>query len=266
MLNRVSIWYGKMNSIQRSLLASMIFGLSLMYSSHASDTNHMADVSGGYFVPMYGVVDNESVFVDSFSIMPHLVTNQEFLTFVRENRKWMKSNVRRLFADEGYLSYWTSDTTFTDSLKFAPVASVSWFAAKAYCECQGMRLPTTNEWEFVAMADSKVVDARKDSVYTASILKAYELRGTNLLPVGLYPPNIWGVYDIHKYVWEWTSDFNAIMISGENRDNNNAGLFCGAGSLGASDLMNYAAFMRYAFRNSIEAKYTLRGLGFRCAL
>lgn len=264
MKTKVSIWYHNKVELPNMLYATMLCGLSLMYSSHASDTIDVAEVSGGYFLPMYGIIENESVFVDSFSIMPHLVTNQEYAEFVRENRNWLRSQVRPLFADESYLSYWTSDTTFADSLALAPVTNVSWFAAKAYCECQGMRLPTTNEWEFVAMADQHNVDARKDSLYTASILRAYETRGTNLFPVGLHPPNMWGVYDIHTYVWEWTSDFNAIMISGENRDNNNAGLFCGAGSLGATDLMNYAAFMRYAFRNSIEATYTLRGLGFRC--
>ena len=42
-------------------------------------------------------------------------------------------------------------------------------------------------------------------------------------------------------------------------------LFCGSGSVNATDLMNYAAFMRYAFRGSIKANYTTKNLGFRCA-
>jgi formylglycine-generating enzyme required for sulfatase activity len=42
-------------------------------------------------------------------------------------------------------------------------------------------------------------------------------------------------------------------------------LFCAAGAVGATDLMNYAAFMRYAFRGSIKANYAMRNLGFRCA-
>ena len=72
---------------------------------------------------------------------------------------------------------------------------------------------------------------------------------------------------MHGLVWEWTSDFNSIFLSGESRkdkdtDNN---LFCGSGSVNATDLMNYAAFMRYAFRGSLKAKYTTKNLGFRCA-
>ena len=42
-------------------------------------------------------------------------------------------------------------------------------------------------------------------------------------------------------------------------------LFCGAGSLGASDRGNYAAFMRFGFRSSLRAGYTVHNLGFRCA-
>jgi sulfatase modifying factor 1 len=42
-------------------------------------------------------------------------------------------------------------------------------------------------------------------------------------------------------------------------------LFCGSGALGASSFDDYAAFMRYAFRSSLKAHYTVPNLGFRCA-
>ena len=35
------------------------------------------------------------------------------------------------------------------------MTNISWFAAKEYCECQGKRLATLDEWEYVAMADEK---------------------------------------------------------------------------------------------------------------
>ena len=43
-------------------------------------------------------------------------------------------------------------------------------------------------------------------------------------------------------------------------------LYCGSGAVGASDFENYAAFMRYAFRSSLEARYTVANLGFRGVL
>ena len=56
-------------------------------------------------------------------------------------------------------------------------------------------------------------------------------------------------------------------MSSENRSGSTVdkSLFCGSGSLTANDLMNYAAFMRYAFRGSIKANYAVQNLGFRCA-
>ena len=60
--------------------------------------------------------------------------------------------------------------------------------------------------------------------------------------------------------------FNSVLISGESRKGGNAdsNLFCGSSAVGATDLMNYAAFMRYAIRGSSKAKYTMNNLGFRC--
>ena len=41
--------------------------------------------------------------------------------------------------------------------------------------------------------------------------------------------------------------------------------FCGAAAAEARDTGEYAAFMRFALRSSLEAGYTLHNLGFRCA-
>ena len=85
--------------------------------------------------------------------------------------------------------------------------------------------------------------------------------------VGSTFENYWGIYDMHGLVWEWVYNFNAVLISGESRkdvDTDNK-LFCAGGSVGSTDLMNYAAFMRYAFRGSIKANYCIQNLGFRCA-
>ena len=72
---------------------------------------------------------------------------------------------------------------------------------------------------------------------------------------------------MHGLIWEWVSDFNSIILTGDSRSNSaiNRDLFCASGALGAVDKENYAAFMRFAFRSSLQGKYTVSNLGFRCA-
>lgn len=72
---------------------------------------------------------------------------------------------------------------------------------------------------------------------------------------------------MHGLVWEWTLDFNSALVSGESRADAalERSLYCGAGASGAADFADYAAFMRFAHRASLEARYTSAGLGFRCA-
>ena len=89
-----------------------------------------------------------------------------------------------------------------------------------------------------------------------------------MLPaVGTGVRNVWGVEDLHALVWEWTLDFNSALVSGESRGDASLDrtLYCGAGASNAADFADYAAFMRFAYRASLEANYTTGQLGFRTA-
>ncbi len=57
------------------------------------------------------------------------------------------------------------------------------------------------------------------------------------------------------------------MVTGDARGDTGLDrqLFCGSGSEGAKDTSNFPAFMRYGFRSSLKASYTIHNLGFRCA-
>lgn len=225
----------------------------------------MAEIEGGSFIPLYGT--GEEVSVEGFLMDVYPVTNAQYLQFVTENPQWRRSRVVRLFADENYLSSWESDLQLGEGQKpDAPVTNVSWFAAKEYCECLGKRLPSVDEWEYVAMASETSKDARATEAYTKYILSWYETPRTFDNPVGETYRNVWGVYDLHGLVWEWPADFNSVMVVGENKNEGTGGnnRFCDAGAVSTSDLMNYAAFMRYAFRGSLKGNYTIQNLGFRC--
>jgi formylglycine-generating enzyme required for sulfatase activity len=126
-----------------------------------------------------------------------------------------------------------------------------------------------DEWEYMAMADATEADARSNSGFNQTILAWYQEPAGKVIPeVGNTVENYWGVFDLHGLVWEWVLDFNAVMISGESRNDTalDRNLYCAGSVLGATDPSNYAAFMRYAFRGSLEANYALKNLGFRCAL
>ena len=242
--------------------------LFLITASLWSQVVKMAAVEGGTFVPLYGATSENPVEVKAFNMDVFPVNNAQFLAFLKKNPEFSRSKIKGLFADKSYLSHWKSEFNYgADNLKNAPVTNVSWFVAKKYCECQGKRLPTMDEWEYVAMADEKRIDARTKTAFNKYILASYEKPKTYLNPIGKTFKNYWGVYDMHGLVWEWTSDFNSIFLSGESRKDkgNDRNLFCGSASINATDLMNYAAFMRYAFRGSLKASYTTKNLGFRCA-
>lgn len=239
---------------------------SILNVANVNCQSEMALVKGGAYMPLYGR-DTLQVTVSDFYMDVYPVTNQEFIAFIKQKPKWKKSNVKALFADGNYLYSWQSDTLLgkNQSLK-APATSISWFVAYAYCECMGKRLPSVDEWEYVAMANATLPDARKLENYNADILGWYEKPKTFNNEVGSTFKNYWKVYDLHGLVWEWTFDFNSVLVSGESRKDvdKDSDLFCGSAAIGATDLMNYAAFMRYAIRGSLKAKYTMKNLGFRC--
>jgi len=253
------------------MLKSRIVELSfllLIATSLWSQNAPMVSIKRGAYVPLYGTTDNKPVEIAAFEMDVYPVTNAQFVTFLKKYPAYTRSKMKGIFADKSYLSHWQSDYDYgKNNLSTAPVTNVSWFAAKKYCECQGKRLPTMDEWEYVAMADEKRIDARTKEDFNKYIMSWYEKPKTYANPIGQTYKNYWGVYDMHGLVWEWTADFNSIFLSGESRKDKDTdkNLFCGSGSVNASDLMNYAAFMRYAFRGSLKARYTTKNLGFRCA-
>lgn len=198
------------------------------------------------------------------------VTNAEFLAFVRKHAEWQRHRAPRLRVDSQYLAHWRTPTDLGDAAAPSqPVTHVSWFAAKAYCEAQGARLPTWYEWELAAAASETSADARRDPAWRQHILDWYSRpSSTPLAEVGQSPPNYYGVFDLHGLVWEWVLDYNALLVSNDGREQGGAdrAKFCGEGALSAADRENYAVLMRIAFLSSLEANYTTANLGFRCAV
>jgi formylglycine-generating enzyme required for sulfatase activity len=235
-------------------------------------TAHLVKIAAGDYVPLYlDAAEKKKAIkkrhVPAFDIDTHAVTNGDFLKFVKAHPEWRRSQIKRLFAEAKYLSHWSGDLKVSQKILQSPVVNVSWFAALAFCEARGRTLPTVDQWEFVAIRGEDTGKGEDVEAVRSRLREWYAQPTPNVLkPVGSVYKNSLGVYDMHGLIWEWTLDFNSSIVTGESRGDSGLerSLFCGSGAAGATDFKDYAAFMRYAFRSSLQASYTVANLGFRC--
>jgi len=243
------------------------------YLSSASPPD-MVRIETGVYTPLFtDGKDGEHMVVDAFYLDVYPVTQAQYLAFVEANPQWRRPQVARLFADQAYLQSWQDDQGAArppDALLQRPVTQVSWFAARAYCQWQGKRLPRLAEWEYTALASDTAPDGRHNPASLVRLLEWYTRPMPAVPPtVGSGTPNYWRVHDLHGVIWEWVADFQTMLVTGESRGDSDVerNLFCGAGVTGAAAQarVDYAAFMRYAYRSSLRGNYTGSHLGFRCA-
>ncbi|HEY3698680.1 MAG TPA: formylglycine-generating enzyme family protein [Spongiibacteraceae bacterium] len=187
------------------------------------------------------------------------VTRADYLDFVRRRPAWRKSQIKALFAENNYLADWADDLNPGEDTQ-AAVMFVSWFAARAYCTDRGGRLPTVAEWERVAGAvDNTKVGAPDTAIANPQSPFRFAM-GQSAADVRSTPLTFGSA-------WEWTVDFNSALALGATSgavNNSGSSLFCGDG-FRSNNATDYAAFLRYSFRSSLRANYTLKNLGFRCA-
>ena len=101
-----------------------------------------------------------------------------------------------------------------------PVVHVCHEDAAAFCEWAGKSLPSEAEWEYAARGGldaAEFVWGGDDPQESRPLANTWqgrfpyentELDGwTRTSPVGSYPPNGYGLYDMAGNVWEWTDDW-----------------------------------------------------------
>ncbi|MDB9375357.1 bifunctional serine/threonine-protein kinase/formylglycine-generating enzyme family protein [Nodularia sphaerocarpa] len=165
----------------------------------------MVQIPGGNF--LMGSPENEAgrssdespqhqVSVPSFFIGKYELTQEQYQAVMGENLSKFKGNK-------------------------LPVERVNWHDAVKFCERlsqktgHNYRLPTEAEWEYACRAGTttpfyfgegitpELVNYTGNSTYASAPQGKYRQQTTE---VGTFPPNAFGLYDMHGNIWEWCQD------------------------------------------------------------
>jgi formylglycine-generating enzyme len=269
--------------MRRSLLASAFLLAALFATSAQAATVRAAGtrtdrrpapapagvvrIPSGSYRPLYGRSTDAPTRVRAFRLDRDPVTRAEFLTFLRAHPEWQRSRVGARLADRTtYLADWRGDLDAGEGAYLGPVTGISWFAARAYCAVQGKRLPTLDEWEYVAAASESARDAARQPRFVQRLVALYATRSSRVATTNGAAVNVYGVRGMHDLVWEWVDDFNASSPAHPTHvQHDTHDLSCAGAAVGAADASNYAAFLRYAVRAGATARSALSSMGFRCA-
>ena len=209
------------------------------------------------------------------------VTNRDYADFLNNNGNVCMGN-ECVESSSDWLKLQGSGRSWKVKLGYAnhPVTEVSWYGATAYCESLGKQLPTEAQWEYAARAatdsryywgknmpagqanfcDINCKSPEKDTGET--IDDGYE--GTS--PVGMFPANNYGLYDMAGNVWEWTEDcYDPDWYSSmPSQDPINASIGCALSSYRGGSWMNSRGGLRVSNRYREYPGNTGINLGFRC--
>lgn len=169
---------------------------------------------------------------------------------------------------------------FTDNGTNRPVESVSWDDAVEFCQKLSQqtgreyRLPSEAEWEYACRAGTTtpfhfgptittdLANYNGNYTYGSGPKGEYRQQTTE---VGSFPPNAFGLYDMHGNVWEWCLDYRHDSYEGAPTDGS-AWTTGGDESrrvLRGGSWFLYPRVCRSAYRSRNARDFTLFGNGFR---
>ena len=150
-------------------------------------------------------VPKHAVTLDDFYLDRYLVTNAQFKSFTDANPQWRLGHILPELDNGNYLRHWATSAELGRRADH-PVVNVNWYSAVAYCRWSGKRLPSEAEWEYAARGGLNATfpwgnepAEKRRANYAESGL------GTTS-PVGAYPANGYGIFDMAGNVWEFVAD------------------------------------------------------------
>ncbi len=219
----------------------------------------MVLIPGGRFVmgsENPGESPPHEVEVDSFYLDKYEVTNREYKEFIDSTGH----------PEPPYFN----DPHFNKPDQ--PVVGVSYYDALSYAEWKGKRLPTEAEWEWAARGGlegpypwGKDPPDKTKCNYAPQGEK--ELDGYEwTAPVGSFPPNGYGLYDMAGNVWEWCQDIYQKRYP-ESFQKNPKGPDSGYTHVlrGGSWISTKPKYLKVTSRLELKPFVKDRYYGFRCA-
>ena len=191
----------------RDKAMALIRGAAFEMGTEASEIPRLQQAFGIKRADLFSAeVPRHAVTIDSFYLDRYEVTNGQFKKFLDRNPEWRRGSIPARYHNGNYLKDWDGGV-FPKGKAGYPVAGVSWYAAVAYCQWMGKRLPTEAEWEYAARGGLKgkafpwgdePVDKTRANYGGSQIGAA--------TPVGSYPANGYGLFDMAGNVWEFMAD------------------------------------------------------------
>jgi len=217
------------------------------------------------------------VFLSSFYIDRYMVTNAQYQLFMQATghpapKYW------RIAPDTGGKSPFPVGEKNPDH----PVVGVAWQDASAYCKWSGKRLPSEAEWEKAARGGlmgqiypwPSRIKERINSQLSREKANYGGVGGPDrwhwTAPVGSFPPNQYGIFDMAGNGFEWCNDWYAEDYYSRSPARNPLGADTGLTRVLRGGSWNnnlYGKYqMRCAYRFHLRPKTRNMVIGFRCAV
>jgi len=199
--------------------------------------------------------------LDAFYIDVYSVTNAQYREFIEATR-------------HPEPEYW-NDERFNQPKQ--PVVGVTWYDAMAYAQWAGKRLPTEAEWEKAARGGLAGKKYPWGDEEPGEKMANYAMNVGQTTPVGAYPKNGYGLYDMAGNVWEWCLDeYQADFYKTNPQRNPLAGdnlseLLANYKDIKTARVLRGGSWLynpydlRAAVRYSVAPEYWYVDIGFRCS-